>query len=283
LAELTNKLLIKYKLFRTLATAFFISYSRLKPTSMYFCYVDESGDCGLYDAAKPDKTGSPYFILAGIIVAANKWKISLETMKGFRKKIAREAYLPYHIEFHCAELIDPHKVKEFTSISVPDRWKLIEEYAETIGQNTAFSIITVVIDKSKSALLAEEYLTASITKLYQAFDEFLKAHTSNGLLFFDRANEKHINTHVRKLLGTGASGETVPGVRIGWVIEDPIFRISSDSMFIQSADVVAYLLKEKEFPQASRKKHNADRIFQRKLSQICFKSKIADDDNIIRT
>jgi hypothetical protein len=249
---------------------------------MYFCYVDESGDCGLHDIARPDKTGTRYFILAGIIVADNKWKISLETMKAFRKKIAREAYLPYHVEFHCAEMIDPRKIKEFTQISVEDRWKLIDQFAETLGHNSSFSIITVVIDKTKSVLHPSEYLTTAITHLYQSFDEFLKSKEANGIVFFDRANERHINTHVRKLLGTGASGENIPGVRIGWVLEDPIFRVSSDSMFIQSADVAAYTLKEKEFPQAARKKHQADRIFQRKLFPICFKSRISDENGIIR-
>jgi hypothetical protein len=250
---------------------------------MYFCYIDESGDCGMYDPLKPDKTGSAFFILVGLIVAANKWKVSLETMKAFRKKIAREAYLPYHVEFHCAEMIDPHKVKEFTTISVSDRWKLMEEYAETIGQNTAFKLITVVLDKTNTNLNPEDYLTESVTKLYQAFDEFLKTKSSNGILFFDRANERQITTHVRKMLGTGASGESIPGVRIGWVNEDPIFRVSSESMFIQSADVAAYTLKEKEFPMTSRKKFNADRIFRKKLMQICFKSKISDENGIIRT
>ncbi|MDB5209811.1 MAG: hypothetical protein JWQ30_638, partial [Sediminibacterium sp.] len=159
---------------------------------------------------------------------------------------------------------------------------LIEEFAETIGQNKAFSLVSVVIDKTKSDWAPEFYLTTAITRLYQAFDEFLKANNSNGILFFDRANEKHINTHVRKLLGTGASGETIPDVRIGWVLEDPIFRVSGDSVFIQAADVVAYALKEKEFPQASRKKYYADRIFQKKLQQVCFQSKNADADGTIR-
>ncbi len=249
---------------------------------MFFCYVDESGDCGMHDTNKPDKTGSAFFILAGVIVPTNKWKISLETLKAFRKKIAREGYLPYHVEFHCAEMIDPHKVKEFTPISVPERWRLMEEFAETIGQNAAFVLINVIIDKNKTKLIPADYLTTAITKLYQAFDEFLKSKEQNGIILFDRANENHINTHVRKLLGTGASGESIPGIRIGWVIEDPIFRVSSDSMFIQSADLVAYTLKEKEFPQASRQKHQAHKIFIRKLTSICFKSKISDEDGIIR-
>lgn len=248
---------------------------------MYFCYVDESGDAGAYEAGKQN-TGSPYFILVGLVIHNNRWKVALDTLKGFRKEIARQAYLPYDIEFHCAELIDPRKIKEYTQISIPDRWRLINRYATTIGQHTAFKIMGVVIDKSKSNLTPEQYGTEAITKLYQAFDEFLRSEQTNGLVFIDRTNEKHINTHVRKLLGTGASGETIPDARIGWVIEDPIFRASKDSMFIQSTDVVAYTLKEMEFPQASRKKFNADRIFSGRLSPILYHSKISDSDGIIR-
>ncbi len=249
---------------------------------MYFCYVDESGDCGLFDPAKPDMTGSPYFILSALIVPADKWKFSLDVLKSFRKQIAAQAYLPYDIEFHCAEMIDPHKIKEYTQISVKDRWMLIEKFAEIIGQHKPFSIITVVIDKTKSDLNPDEYLTTVLTKLYQAFDQFLKNENQNGILLFDRANEKVIHTHVRKLLGTGSSGVTIPGVRIGWVIEDPIFRVSADSIFIQASDVIAYTLKEQEFPQGSRRKLQADRIFNRKLRGSCFMSQIADEDGIIR-
>src|SRR5215204_2265849 len=106
---------------------------------MYLCYVDESGDCGAYDPNKPGNTGSPYFIIAGLAVHSSKWRFSLETLKRFRKEIARQAYLKYDVEFHCAEMIDPRKIAAYRSISVPDRWKLIEEYAEVIGQNKAFN------------------------------------------------------------------------------------------------------------------------------------------------
>jgi hypothetical protein len=249
---------------------------------MYFCYVDESGDPGSYDSEKPEKTGTKYFILSGIIVSAARWRISLDTLKSFRKKIAREGYLPYDIEFHCAEMIDPHKIKEFTNISVKDRWALIEAFAEIIGNQAGFSLLTIVLDKTQTKLRQDEYLTTSITKIYQAFDEFLKDKKEQGLILFDKANEKNITTHVRKLLGTGASGETVPEVRIGWVVEDPIFRVSSDSFFVQSADLVAYTLKEQEFPSGSRKKFNADRIFRKQLKNACFKSTIADEEGIVR-
>lgn len=249
---------------------------------MYFCYVDESGDAGQFDPEQPDKTGSPYFILAGLIVGASKWKVALDTLKAFRKKIAREDFLPFDIEFHCAEMIDPRRIKAFTSISTENRWRLIDQFAETIGQHSPFRIVTVVIDKATSSLTSDQYLATSMTKLYQAYDEFLKQERENGIVFFDRANERHINTHARKLLGTGASGETIPGIRIGCIIEDPIFRVSADSIFIQSTDVIAYTLKEKMFPRGSRRKYNADKIFDRRIAGALYNSSIADKDGIIR-
>jgi hypothetical protein len=53
-------------------------------------------------------------------------------------------------------------------------------------------------------------------------------------------------------------------------------------MFIQSADVIVYTLKEKEFPQSSRKKLQAHKIFDRKLTKSLYKSAIADNSGIIR-
>lgn len=192
---------------------------------MYFCYVDESGDVGAYDATKPDRSGSPYFILVGLIVPVDNWKNSLDYLKSFRKTLAAQAYLPYDVEFHCSELIDTHRIKEYVQISIADRWKLIDRFAEIVGNYTPFKIITVVIDKTKSSLSADMYLTSAINRLYQLFDEFLRKQETYGSVLFDRASEKVITTYIRKLMNTGSSGQTVAEIRIGRIVEDPIFRV----------------------------------------------------------
>jgi hypothetical protein len=94
--------------------------------TMYFFYTDESGDAGKYDSFKPDKTGTPYLIYTGIIVHDVQWKQTLNILKNFRKRIARDGILSYDQEFHCAEMVDPKKTGAYTQISVPDRWRLIE-------------------------------------------------------------------------------------------------------------------------------------------------------------
>jgi len=249
---------------------------------MYFCYVDESGDVGMYDANNPTKTGSKFFILAALIIDASKWKGGLDIIKSYRKQLAAQAYLNYDVEFHCAEMIDPRKTIAYNQMSMAERWDAIRQFAERIGKQVSCSIIGIVIDKTISPLDPKDYLTEAITNLYIAYDEFLKTQRSYGIVLFDRANEKIATTHIRKLMGTGATGQHIPGVKIGWVIEDPFYRNSSDSFFIQAVDMIAYTLKEKEFPLSARKKFNADLIFKKMLSGSCFKSNNAGEDQLIR-
>jgi len=45
--------------------------------------------------------------------------------------------------------LDPHVVKTLTQISVPESWKLIEEFADIIGSNGAFNPVRGLIDKTK--------------------------------------------------------------------------------------------------------------------------------------
>ena len=158
---------------------------------------------------------------------------------------------------------------------------MIEDFAAVIGKND-FQVIAIVIDKKNSDLDPGEYHTTTVTKLYQAFDELLKNAKVNGIVLFDRTNEKTTTTHVRKLLGTGSNGATIPNVRIAKIIEDPFFQVSSESLFIQAADVIAYTLKEKEFPQAARRKYQAHKIFDRKLISLCYHSSVSGEDGIIR-
>lgn len=56
---------------------------------------------------------------------------------------------------------------------------------------------------------------------------------------------------------------------------------------MKAYEIVNFLLNKqyalrKEFPQGSRKKFNADLIFNRKLLDNCYKSPISDTDGIIR-
>lgn len=46
--------------------------------------------------------------------------------------------------------------------------------------------------------------------------------------------------------------------------------------------MIAYTLKEQEFPVSSRKKFNADRIFKSMLLHGCVKSTYACEDGIVR-
>lgn len=249
---------------------------------MFFCYVDESGDPGKYDANNVAGSGSRFFIMAGLVVNAGTWRPTFNTIRKFRKCLSDEAYLDTDIEIHCAEIVDPRRMAVLRRLSVSERWDIIRRFAELIGERTDCKLIVILIDKATSKVTQEHYLTTAITSLYEAFDAFLKEAGAQGMVFFDRTNEKPVTAHARKLTGTGVTGKDECSNIIKFMIEEPVYLVSSASYFIQAADTVAYTFKEQEFPNASRKKYNADRIFKNMLSRCCWAPPGAGKDGIIR-
>ena len=70
--------------------------------------------------------------------------------------------------------------------------------------------------------------------------------------------------------------------RITKVIEDIVHRQSSTSYFIQTVDIIAYLLKNKEYPKGGAKKYNLDLLFDL-LDPILLKTaSVKDAQGIVR-
>ena len=69
-------------------------------------------------------------------------------MKAFRKKIAREGFLAYDVEFHCAEMIGSAQSKSIYSTNCMWKRKFIEEFADNAGLNKTINMVTELFDKT---------------------------------------------------------------------------------------------------------------------------------------
>lgn len=79
---------------------------------MYFMYVDESGDPGQWDAAKPAaQQGTSYFILTGFILPASEWRNYLSAMVEIRRQIKLKYGVPVRAELRGSTFIYPREVK----------------------------------------------------------------------------------------------------------------------------------------------------------------------------
>ncbi len=99
----------------------------------------------------------------------------------------------------------------------------------------------------------------------------MKAADSQALLICDEGKEADYTRLVRKMsvhnpipsrFGTWVgSSKTTKNIPLDRIIEDPFFKDSKKSYFIQMADFCAYSLLRKERPLASKTAYGLDKAF----------------------
>ena len=118
------------------------------------------------------------------------------------------------------------------------------------------------------------------------------AWKSFGLLFCDEGKEASYTKLVRRMRifnyipsqfgfwqGTGTSSQNIPIIRI---VEDPVFKKSEQSYFIQLVDFCAYALLRRERPIPSKNRYGLDKAFSI-LDPIKFRdANKKDPEGIIR-
>lgn len=231
---------------------------------MYFMYVDESGDPGLL--------GSQHYILSAIIIPAADWRPYLTELVNFRR-YARLTYgLSVRDELHAAELIRVrgNSPASYRKMTKQQRIRLYEEALMHASHSFPnMHVINVSLDKktpkSGPRPFAGDVEEACWGRLIERYNRFLQAQDSTGLIFADQTNEAKLRKLLRKMRAHhyvpsayGSKGLPAASTRI---LEDPNMRVSSDSFFVQLADLVSHALYRKQYPKGSLRRFNVDRFF----------------------
>ncbi len=145
-----------------------------------------------------------------------------------------------------------------------------------------------------NSITSEELPTPISSVAAEQIEKRLKAYRARAFIIADEGREREITTAVRKMhvfnpvpshYGEWASGsrtENIPTVRI---IEDPVFKRSHRSYFLQLADFVAFaLLKREVDPTPTVAKYKLDEMFEEALAAKCFRHASPRDPlGIVRT
>jgi hypothetical protein len=129
-------------------------------------------------------------------------------------------------------------------------------------------VLTVAAERQLSAEDAEK------------IDLRLNIYCSRATIFADEGREFEITKALRKMhvynpipsqLGGWANGSFTRNITTDRIIEDPVFKPSHRSYFIQLADCVAFALLKSEVPPTPViKKYGIPEMFEDALSGVCF-------------
>jgi hypothetical protein len=128
------------------------------------------------------------------------------------------------------------------------------EFIVWLAKDKKSSDITLINTLNSVEEYAFERLVNRINKTMETFN-------SQALLIFDAGHEAAFTRRIRKMKvynpipssqGEWASGNWSKNITISRILEDPVFKDSKQSNFIQMVDFVAYALLRSEFPLPSR-------------------------------
>lgn len=193
-------------------------------TRMYIVYLDESGDSG--------GPGSPteHFIMGGLAVHVDRWHEAHDALLRFRKRTELRHGLGDEVEMHAAEFLGA--AISHRGLGRVQRLGIAREWLSELGQPVLFRTFGWWIQKT-DRLAAE--------KIAEAVIEDLDRWAAGGLLS-DSPPKTTRYVLVHDVLGRRP--EAWHRLDAGCRIERSFSENSSDSLFLQGADFVAYAIRQ---------------------------------------
>ena len=258
---------------------------------MHLMYVDESGDPGL--------TGSPtrYFVLSGLVIHESDWHACLARMITFRQSMKLAFGLKLREEIHAAHFISsPGSLQR---IKRNDRLTIIRHLADEVAKLPSASIINVIVDKQGKpngydafekaweALIQRFENTIHHRNFPNSFSAQTQARVNEcGMIFPDGTDSVALTGLVRRMRRYNPiPSQHGPGYLarpIQHIIEDPNYRDSRHSYFVQACDVSAFLLYQHLAPNAYMKRKGAHNYYKRISPIYCRAASPRDPLGIVR-
>jgi hypothetical protein len=251
-------------------------------------YVDESGD--------PGSQGSPseHFILSGLVIHESQWITNLEQLISFRQRMRSAFGLLMREEIHAAHFIS--RPGSLSRIARNDRLSILRHFADELASMTDINIINVVVSKYNKP---HDYniFNSGWMALIQGFSNTISSrnfpgsknsYDDNGMIIPDNTDVKKLTQLLRRMrrynpipnmqsmFGTGYRNLTVRNL-----IEDPYFKRSDDSYFIQAADLAAYLLYQHITPNKYMQLKGGHRHFDGLEPILCRQASHSDPRGIV--
>lgn len=266
--------------------------------SVRYFYVDESFD-------------SEKFCLSAIGIKHTHWHDCFRTVQEHRRNLKADHGIYLRKEIHARDFVAGRGQISPTIIGKHTRVRLYLGLLNLVAQLPEVMIVNVCLDakgrrdpqldawdrllnriertmlefesrelpKRKSLVAAA--LKPDVKEPDQlAIERRLLSYAPRAMIFADKCRESEITRAFRKMTvfnpipskhGNWTVGRT-KNIPLERIIEDPVFKDSARSYFVQLADCVAFgLLKRETLPTPNIKKYGVDSFFESALSGVCFR------------
>lgn len=200
---------------------------------MHLTYIDDSGDEELC-------------VFSALTIRADKWNSCLKEIKKFRHDIQASDGISVYAEFHAWKFVSGRGKIADGVVPKGRRCQIFKQTLQMVAALPETRLFSTVFP-TKASGHAYEALLRGINRTLQRWD-------SHAMLICDEGKEAIYTRLVRRM-------QTSKNDAIDRIIEDPFFKQSDQSYFIQLSDFCAYALLRQERPIASKTRYGLDQAF----------------------
>jgi len=220
---------------------------------VYLVYIDESGDPGYPQA---DGSGTVHYTLSAVVVHDKDWLHTLNQIIAFRKFLQRIYGLKMRDELKASYLIHNSGPIFPLNLSEKSRLRIYRKALEF--QRKLGNIITWAIVIDKVEWENKEYKLDILAGVWKGMIERLERFTTKleepCMVIPDQGNERQVTGLLRRMRRFSRPNSRYDSATLKrnaiLLLEDPNFRESQSSYFVQFADLNAYAATRSEFPKS---------------------------------
>lgn len=216
---------------------------------MYIVYIDDSRDGGLC-------------VFSGLAIRSPEWKTCFASIREYRRELKAKHGIYMRKEFHATEFVSGRGKISDRVVFKGTRCKIFIQTMKRVAELPRAKLFNAVMPQEQE-MVAFERLLNRINRTMQTWG-------SRAILICDEGKESIYTRLVRKMgvhspipsqFGEWSSGEAVRNIPLGLILEDPIFKKSHTSYFLQLADFCAYALLRREVPLESKNRYGLHLAF----------------------
>jgi hypothetical protein len=201
-------------------------------------YVDESGDTG-----DVSKGGSDAYALGCVLVDADHWPESFDQLLEFRKRLRDSMYVPIRAEIKASSLIRNSGDLRLVGLGRAARRVIFRAHMRILRELPARAF-AIVVDKETGRRDPAECFDLAWEAMLQRLARTSREESATFSIVHDEGEDLAIRKMVRRarrfLTAGSAFGYGSLRVDARLLVDDPTPRRSSQSSFVQLADLVAY-------------------------------------------
>jgi hypothetical protein len=240
---------------------------------MHFIYIDDSTD-------------RPHNAFSAISIPHERWSEAFDYVKKWRQHLKDVHGIPLNYELHATNFLSGRGSDgRLTHLSRHTRALIFHKHFAVVDYMFHYQVrIFNVCNGEDNQFKAFERLLNRINRTMSAWGTY-------GHLICDEGKERQYTRLVRKMkvynpipskFGVWDDGSATKNIPLDRIIEDPQFKKSENSYFIQLADFVAMGLLRREVPTPSAKRRRITKSFDQLAHTVVTECNPKDTMGIIR-